>query len=99
MKAHDAAYIPQNAQRTYFESRRVRVDPAGRIVLPAAIRKALEIHDGDVLVMSVNDRSVRLHTVDAALERVRAIARRKRATDLSIVDQFIAERRTEAATE
>ena len=101
MKAHDAAYVPQNVQRTYFESRRVRVDPAGRIVLPAAIRKALEIHDGDVLVMSVNDsdRSVRLHTVDAALERVRAIARRKRATDLSIVDQFIAERRTEAATE
>lgn len=80
-------------------SRRVRVDAAGRIVLPAAIRKALEIHNGDVLVMSVKDRTVRLHTVDAALARVRAIARRKRATDSSVVDQFIAERRTEAATE
>ena len=99
MKSHDMAYIPQNAQRMRFEPKRVRVDPAGRIVLPAAIRKALEIHNGDVLVMSVNDRTVRLHTVDAALERVRAIARRKRATDSSVVDQFIAERRTEAATE
>lgn len=99
MKSHNAAFIPQNAQRTYFEPRRVRVDPAGRIVLPAAIRKALEIRNGDVLVMSVNDRSVRLHTVDAALERVRAIARRKRAAGSSVVDQFIAERRTEAATE
>ena len=93
MKPRDATSVP------HFKSKRVRVDPAGRIVLPAAIRKALEIHNGDVLVMSVNDRSVRLHTVDAALERVRAIARRKRATDLSIVDQFIAERRAEAATE
>lgn len=99
MKSHNAAYIPQNAKQTLFESRRVRVDPAGRIVLPATIRKALEIHNGDVLVMSVNDTSVKLHTVDAALERVRAIARSKRTTDSSMVDQFIAERRTEAATE
>ena len=90
MEPHVAASVP---------SKRVRVDPAGRIVLPAAIRKALDIHNGDVLVMSVNDRSVRLHTVDVALERVRAIARRKRATGTNIVDQFIAERRAEAATE
>ena len=97
---HDAVDIPlQNSQRTHFTSKRVRVDPAGRVVLPAAFRRALEIHNGDVLVMSVSDRSVRLHTVDAALERVRAIARRKRATDSSIVDQFIADRRTEAAAE
>lgn len=99
MKSHDTAYIPQTAQREHFKSKRVRVDPAGRIVLPATIRKTLEIRNGDVLVISVNDRSVRLHTVDAALERVRAIARRKRATDSNIVDQFIAERRSEAAPE
>ena len=90
MKPHVAASIP---------SKRVRVDAAGRIVLPATIRKALEIHNGDVLLISVNDRSVRLHTVDVALERVRAIARRKSALDSNMVDRFIAERRTEAATE
>ena len=92
MTSHAAAFVPPE----HFKSRRVRVDPAGRIVLPATVRKALEIHNGDVLVLSVNDRTVRLHTVDAALERVRAIARRKRPTDSNIVDQFIAERRTEA---
>ena len=91
--------MPPTTQRKHFKPKRVRVDPAGRIVLPATIRKALEIHNGDVLVISVNDRSVRLHTVDAALERVRAIARRRRATGSNVVDQFIAERRTEAATE
>ena len=96
MTSHDAEHIPQTA---HFKSKRVHVDAAGRIVLPATIRKALEIHSGDVLMMSVKDRSVRLHTVDAGLERVRAIARRKRATDSNMVDQFIAERRTEAATQ
>lgn len=99
MKPQDAAPIPQTAPPNHSMSRRVRVDAAGGIVLPAAIRKALEIHNDDVLVMSVDDRSVRLHTVDAALARVRAIARRKRATDSNVVDQFIAERRTEAATQ
>lgn len=99
MKPQDAAAIPQTALPKHSMSRRVRVDAAGRIVLPADIRKALEIHNGDVLVMSVDDRTVRLHTIDTALERVRAIARRKRATDSSLVNQFIAERRTEAATE
>lgn len=99
MKPRDAAPIPQTAPRKHSMPNRVRVDPAGRIVLPANIRQALGIHNGDVLVMSVNDGSVRFHTVDFALEQVRAIARRKRETRSSVVDQFIAERRTEAATE
>ena len=98
MKPHDAAPIPKTPLK-HSRSKLVCVDSAGRIVLPATIRKALGIHNGDVLVISVNDRSVRLHTIDAALERVRTIARRKRATDSNMVDQFIAERRTEAATE
>lgn len=99
MEPHDAASTPQAARRKHVKPNRVRVDPTGRIVLPATIRKALEIRNGDVLLISVHDRSVRLHTVDAALERVRAIARRKGAADSNIVDQFIRERRTEAATE
>ena len=50
--------------------------------------------------MSLDDGFVRLQTVDAALERVRAIARSRRGSDASVVDAFIAERRAaEAATE
>ena len=49
--------------------------------------------------MSLDDGFVRLQTIDAALERVRAIARSKRRSDASVVDEFIAERRAEAATE
>lgn len=49
--------------------------------------------------MALDDGFVRLQTIDAALERVRAIARRRRMGGTSVVDDFIAERRAEAATE
>ena len=80
-------------------SRRVRLDSGGRIVVPAGFRRALGIGSGEELLMSLDDGFVRLQTVDAALERVRAIARSKRRGDASVVDEFIAERRAEAATE
>ena len=49
--------------------------------------------------MSLDDGFVRLQTIDAALERVRAIARIRRRGKASVVDEFIAERRAEAAVE
>ena len=49
--------------------------------------------------MALDDGFVRLQTIDAALERVRAIARRRRKGGTSVVDEFIAERRAEATTE
>ena len=79
--------------------RRVRLDAAGRIVVPAGFRKSLGIDAGQELLMSMDDGFVRLQTIDAALERVRAIARRRRRSGASVVDEFIAERRTEAAGE
>ena len=80
-------------------SRRVRVDSGGRIVVPAGFRRALGIGTGQELLMSLDDGFVRLQTIDAALEQVRAIARRRRKGDASVVDEFIAERRRESASE
>ena len=67
--------------------------------MPAGFRRALGVEGGEELLMSLDDGFVRLQTIDAALERVRAIARSKRRSDASVVDEFIAERRAEAATE
>ena len=91
--------MPDATLGTDHGSRRVRVDSAGRIVVPAGFRKALGIGAGEELLISMDDGYVRLQTIDAALERVRAIARGKRRGDASVVDEFIAERRAEAATE
>ena len=67
--------------------------------MPAGFRKALGIRSGQEMLMSLDDGFVRLQTIDAALERVRAIARSRRRSDASVVDEFITERRAEAAAE
>lgn len=77
-------------------AQRVRMDRAGRVVVPAGIRKALRIRDGQDLIISLDDKCIRLQTLDAALERVRGIARSKRKREGGLIDAFIAERRAEA---
>ena len=79
------------------QPRRIRVDPGGRVVVPAGFRRALGIRTGQEILMTLDDGFVRLQTIDAALERVRAIARSKRKDRNSVVGEFIAERRAEAA--
>ena len=79
--------------------RRIKVDPGGRVVVPAGFRKALGIRAGQEVLMTLDDGFVRLQTINAALERVRAIARSKRRGRSGVVDEFIAERRAEADRE
>ena len=98
-KHHDLGPAPRAASGEDHESKRVRVDPGGRVVVPAGFRKALGIRNGQEVLMALDDGFVRLQTIDAALERVRVIARRRRKGGTSVVDDFIAERRVEAATE
>ena len=78
----------------------VRIDRAGRIVVPANIRKALGIRGGQKLTISLDGDAIKLVTVDAALERTWSIAKRRGKGGVdSVVDDFIAERRAEAEEE
>ena len=85
------------AQQTRFSPQRVRVDGAGRIVVPERIRKALGIREGQELMVSLEQDGLRLRTLDLTLARVQAIARRRRKGKGSVVDAFLAERHAEAA--
>ena len=79
--------------------RKVRVDSAGRMVLPADMRKALNLDGGQELLVSLEAGSIRLQTIDEGLANVRKIARRRRKSGESVVDAFIAERRAELTRE
>ena len=79
------------------ELQRIRIDKAGRLVVPVGIRKALGIENEQTLTARLVDGGVHLQTLDAGLERVWAIAKRRGKTTLGVVDDFIAERRAEAA--
>ena len=74
----------------------VTVGKQGRLVLPADLRRRLGIEPGDVLMASAEDDRLVLESRKAVLARIR-----KRfahlPTDVSLVDELIAERRAEAA--
>ena len=80
-------------------SQRVRIDRAGRVVIPVEVRKALGIEKGQELTLSLTDDGLTLRTLERARARVKALARAHRKDDRSVVDAFLAARRSEAAGE
>jgi AbrB family looped-hinge helix DNA binding protein len=74
----------------------VTLDGAGRLVLPAAVRKALGLKAGSRLILEVEGQEVHLRTVDAAILRAQALLAPYRPKDGSLLsDQLVAERREE----
>ncbi len=88
-----------SARHDNAKTRRVRIDPAGRVVIPVEMRKALGIHDGQDLTVSLEKDGITLRTLALTRARIRAIARAHRKDHGSVVDEFLAERRAEAASE
>ena len=78
---------------------RVSVDSAGHVVIPARIRRTLGIRGGQALTIGLDGATIRLRTIDAAIDRAQDIARRRRKEPASVVDKFIAARREDAARE
>lgn len=81
------------------DTERVTIDEAGRLVVPARFRRALDIRGREQLIMGLEGDTIQLRTTSAALARLQAIARRHRKGSGSVVDEFILERRAEAARE
>ncbi|MCY3810909.1 MAG: AbrB/MazE/SpoVT family DNA-binding domain-containing protein [Gammaproteobacteria bacterium] len=80
-------------------SHRVRIDGAGRVVIPVDIREALGIEKGQELTLSLTEDGLTLCTLELARARVKALARAHRKDDGSVVDAFLTARRAEAAGE
>lgn len=76
----------------------VHVGPQGRVVIPAHIRKALDIRPGERLVARVEDDQIVFERPDHVLERLRArFDGLPEGTSLS--RELIADRREEARRE
>lgn len=71
----------------------------GRVVLPVSLRKALGLTKGDkVLIEAEGDRVV-LTTARLRRKRAQEIARRYAHPGISVVDEFLQEKRFEAVRE
>ena len=81
------------------DTERVLIDRAGRLVIPARFREALGIRGRQTVVVGLSGDSLRVRTLDSALERLQRIARRRNPDAARAVDDFIGDRRAEAAGE
>lgn len=77
---------------------RLKIDGAGRVVIPAEMRAAMLVKPGDTVTAEVVDGEFRIVSPDVALKRFRAVGRewRKRNPGVDLVEELIADRRAEA---
>lgn len=78
---------------------RMAIGPGGRVVIPAAYRKALEVDEGDYIVMQMDGDELRVVNDEKEFERARAVLAKYVPEGVSLVDELIADRRREAAAE
>lgn len=71
----------------------------GRVVLPVSLRKTLGLTKGDKVVIEAEGDRVTLTTTRLRRKRAQEIARHYAQPGVSVVDEFLHEKRAEAARE
>ena len=82
-----------------MQTHNVKLSKEGRVLIPADVRAALGLSEGDLLSLKVESGEIRLFDRTQALQRAQQIARRFKKPGESVVNEFLRERRTAAARE
>jgi AbrB family looped-hinge helix DNA binding protein len=77
----------------------VELGPGGRVVIPAPMRAALGMKVGDKLTVRLEDNELRIYTYAQGIRRIQEMVRKYVPDYVGTVDEFLAERRREAAKE
>ena len=77
----------------------VELGAGGRVVIPASVREAMGIKEGDRLVVRFADGELKLMSKQLALQRAQEVVRKLVPPGVSLADELIADRRREAAEE
>jgi AbrB family looped-hinge helix DNA binding protein len=77
----------------------VHVGPQGRLVIPAPLRRAFRLEQGETLVARVEADRLVLERPRAALGRLQRAFREAVPEGLSLVDELLADRRAEVRRE
>ena len=78
---------------------RARIDKAGRVLIPAKLRKELDVGPGDPVVLETRGDELYLRPYKTAIREAQAIIRKYIHRDRSLVDELIEDRRREAERE
>lgn len=91
---HTSSYMARSARAVPL-----RIGPQGRVVIPAEMRRILEIQPGETLMAHVEEDRLVLERREQILERLRGELRGTAPAGTSMVEELIAERRAEARRE
>ncbi len=92
-------YMTIDYEGVMTEEIRLKINQNGRVVIPAAVRKALGVDIGDELIGQFTDDELRITTMKRRIERAQRHVRKYVKPGVSLVDELIADRRREAARE
>ena len=75
------------------------LDQNGRILIPAPMRKELNLHSGDRMAIRIINGELHLLSLDKVINDTQALFKKLTKPEISDVDEFIAEKRKEALLE
>src|SRR5690242_5598254 len=82
-----------------YDSQPIRMSANGRLSIPAKQRRALGLENGGMVVATLENGELRIRPIAAVLAEVQAMVASYVKASGDTVDQFIADRRAEAARE
>ena len=77
----------------------LKLDAGGRVLIPAAVREAMQIGEDDTVLAWLEDGGLHLVSPEVARRQAQALARKLLGGTGSLADELIAERRAEAERE
>jgi AbrB family looped-hinge helix DNA binding protein len=78
---------------------KTQINKSGRLILPAKMRKALEIQPGDELVIRIEGGSIRIIPLQQAIKMAQKSVRKYVPEGVSLVGELLTERRDEVNRE
>lgn len=78
---------------------KVQIGAGGRLVIPAEMRAAMGVAEGDMLMARVVDGELRLLSPQAAIKKAQSLVRQFVPEGVSLVDELIEEREAEVRKE
>jgi AbrB family looped-hinge helix DNA binding protein len=78
-----------------MENIRTKIAENGSITIPADYLKAMGLHDGDEIIIRLENDGLHIFTPQQAIKHAQELVRRYVPEDQSLVDELIADRRLE----
>ena len=101
-EAPQAAFVAADEEKPGFgvaNRLRLTLGPGGRLVIPAALREAMEVSEGDAVLAWVEDGELHLLSPRVGARQAQAMLKRLMPKGASLAEELIADRRREAEAE